>query len=62
MSAEKKEDKTIPQIIEEVKCAICDNYCKYPFEIADEELLRVICDKCPLNKLEDEYGKQQKTN
>lgn len=62
MKKEQNEQQTIAQIIEEVCEEICDKYCKYPFEIADEELLRVICDKCPLNKLEDEYGKQQKTN
>ena len=43
--------------IEEICSEICDKYCKYPYEIEDEELLRVICDKCPLNKLEGENGK-----
>lgn len=47
---EKKQ--TIPEIIEEVKCEICDNYCKYPLEYQDNEILEVICNRCPLNKLE----------
>lgn len=38
--------------IEEIKEDICDNYCKYPCEIADDNVLKVICDKCPLNRLE----------
>ena len=36
----------------EIKEDICDNYCKYPIEIADDSVLRVICNKCPLNRLE----------
>ena len=40
--------------IEEIKADMCDYYCKYPTEIADDEILRLICDKCPMNKLEDE--------
>lgn len=49
----KKEDKkqTIPEIIEEVKIDICDNYCKYPNEIKDDEELNDICEKCPLGRL-----------
>lgn len=38
----------------EIKEDICDNYCKYPTEIADDSVLRVICNKCPLNRLEFE--------
>ena len=40
------------QEIEEIKEDICDNYCKYPVEVADDSVLRVICNKCPLNRLE----------
>lgn len=47
-----EETKTTPEIIEEVKEQICDYYCKYPFEYQDNEILEVICNKCPLNKLE----------
>ena len=36
----------------EIKEDMCDNYCKYPSEIADDSVLRVICNKCPLNRLE----------
>ena len=52
----KKEDKkqTIPEIVEDVKTAICDEYCKYPNEYEDNEILEVICEKCPLNRLDGE--------
>ena len=40
--------QTIPEIVEEVKIAMCDNYCKYPNEIKDDEELYHICEKCPL--------------
>ena len=36
---EDKKIQTIPQIIEEVKMEICDNYSKYPNEINDDEEL-----------------------
>lgn len=49
MKQEKKQ--TISEIIEEVKCEICDNYCKYPNEIKDDEELYDICEKCPLGRL-----------
>ena len=51
MSLEKDKQQTIPQILEEVKTAICDNYCKYPNEIKDDEELYDFCEKCPLGRL-----------
>lgn len=30
---------------------MCDNYCKYTTEIADDDELCDICHKCPLNDL-----------
>ena len=48
---EEKKIQTIPQIIEEVKIEICDNYCKYPNEIKDDEELYDICGECPLGRL-----------
>lgn len=48
---EEKKIQTIPQIIEEVKTEMCDNYCKYPNEIKDDEELYDICEKCPLGRL-----------
>lgn len=30
---------------------ICDKYCRKPFEIADDELLMVVCNKCPVEEL-----------
>lgn len=49
------ETKTIPQQLEAIAAAICNNYCRYPLtwneevdgELADSE----ICANCPLNKL-----------
>lgn len=49
------ETKTIPQQLEAIAEAICNNYCRYPLtwneevdgELADSE----ICANCPLNKL-----------
>lgn len=40
---EKQEKQTIPEIIEEVKCEMCDNYCKYPDVLDDDD--RVIRSK-----------------
>lgn len=45
--------QTIPEIIEEVKTEICDNYCKYPelFSAEEEEVLYGMCEDCPLGRL-----------
>lgn len=48
---EKQEKQTISEIIEEVKCDICDNYCKYPDVLDDEEVLTGTCEQCPLGRL-----------
>lgn len=46
---EKMEGKTIPQIIEEVKEAICDEYCKYVEQYDDQDnLMNEKCQKCHL--------------
>lgn len=51
MSKKKEEKKqTIAEIVEEVKCEMCDNYCKYP-DILPEEVLWSECEKCPLGRL-----------
>lgn len=48
---------TIAEILDEVKCKICDGYCKYPNEPGHEDdpdwLFRDggPCDNCPLNDL-----------
>ena len=40
------------QTLEEVKCAICDEYCKYRGICGEnQELLDEECDRCPLNRL-----------
>ena len=52
-------EKTVSEIIKEVKAEICDNYCKYPAiydtrEDSDENydrMLRDKCTRCPLNRL-----------
>ena len=45
------DNKTIPQIIEEVCNDICNHYCKYPGIVRNEEELSEECYECPLNKL-----------
>ena len=37
----------------EIRENICDEYCKYPFNTETQAELNEICDKCPLNKMED---------
>lgn len=49
--------KTVTEIFEEVKDAICNDYCRYPMEYdADENDGLELCDSdicrnCPLNRL-----------
>lgn len=51
--------KSVTEIIEEIKCEMCDQYCKYPDiyntrEDSDEEydkMIAEVCDSCPLNRL-----------
>ena len=58
------ENKSITQIIEEVKEEVWDKYCKYPVITEDENIIETVCPDCPLNKLwgvkmaikYDEYG------
>lgn len=52
-------EKSVTDVLEEVKEDICDNYCKYVEEygginFTDEQLERLMaerCDTCPLNRL-----------
>ncbi len=52
-------EKTVSEIIEEVKTEICDKYCKYSDinytrEYSDEEydkMMEKICANCPLDRL-----------
>ena len=51
-----KEEKTIPQMLQEVVDVMCDKYCKWPDEWNEEakgmELSESdICLNCPLNRL-----------
>lgn len=35
----------------ELLSTICDKYCRKPVEIADDELLLLVCHKCPVEEL-----------
>ena len=53
---EKKEEQTIPQILEDIVEDMCQNYCKWPDTYEEEmegcELSESsICANCPLNRL-----------
>jgi len=48
--------KTVPEIIEEIKIQICEDYCRYPREWDEEEegmelIDSDICINCPLGRL-----------
>ena len=40
----------ICDIVEDVKCEICDGYCKYPEQL-DQKDLDKVCENCPLTRL-----------
>lgn len=43
--------KSVTDLIEEVRAEICDKYCKYrDRELGDNEIEK-LCENCPLNKL-----------
>ena len=44
---------SVPDILEQVKSDMCDNYCKWPALLVDEpeDMLLDICDGCPLERL-----------
>lgn len=44
-------NKTITRMLEEIAAEICDDYCKYPHEVSEQEDLEKICEKCPLEKI-----------
>ena len=48
----------LSQVLDDVKEKMCDEYCKYPNEYEDNEILEVICEKCPLNRLDGETWTQ----
>ena len=39
--------------IEEICSKMCDQYCRYPRELHDDDLLMAVCVKCPMNKLKN---------
>lgn len=52
-ASEQKSEKSlsVSGIIEEVVCEICNEYCRFPFEIEGEDELLKKCEDCPLNRL-----------
>ena len=47
-----QENKTVTEIIEEVKEQMCDDYCRYPREQSMAEMaINDICENCPMNRL-----------
>ena len=44
-------NERITQMLEEIEAQICDEYCKYAYQITEEEDLYLICETCPLNRL-----------
>ena len=47
--------------LEKLKSEICDNYCKYPHEYADQdEMIDAVCVCCPLLRLDDVKGLEVK--
>ena len=53
-------NKTVSEMFEEIKEQMCDHYCKWPLEymkeiedpdLGEELLLKMKCEKCPLQKL-----------
>lgn len=52
-------EKSVSTIFEEIKCEMCDHYCKYPAiydtrEDSDKEydkMIKEVCGSCPLNRL-----------
>jgi hypothetical protein len=52
-ASEQKSEKSlsVSDIIEEVVCEICNEYCRFPFEIEDEDELLKKCENCSLNRL-----------
>ncbi|MFA6664342.1 MAG: hypothetical protein WCS21_08530 [Lachnospiraceae bacterium] len=57
MNKQKKEskDKSITDIIEEIKADFCDNYCKFQGQYGDspeeyDQMLENECSRCPMNR------------
>lgn len=47
--------RTFTELIEDILADICDNYCKYPEQYADDDgvdaLINERCDNCPFQRL-----------
>ena len=44
--------------LEKIKERMCDDFCKYPGNVAFE-VLKVMCERCPMNELEVEDGQDR---
>lgn len=51
MSENTEKNLTISDITEEVMSEICEKYCRFPFELEQDELDKR-CSECPLNRLQ----------
>ena len=50
MSDEKK--PTVSDILDEIVEKMCNEYCRFPYEITDEDqLYKEKCENCPLTRL-----------
>ncbi len=41
----------VQEKVEELTEKLCDNYCRFPIEVIDQDELDNICMKCPLNEI-----------
>lgn len=39
-------------VLDEVKQNICDHYCRFPFEVEDQEQMDELCERCPLSRID----------
>lgn len=48
----KKEQQSIPEILNEIAAEICDKICRFPLEVKDEDdLYDKYCVNCPMLRL-----------
>lgn len=46
-----EKQKSVTELIEEVREEICDKYCKYSDRGLSDDEIEELCTNCPLNKL-----------
>ena len=42
---------TVTQMLNDIMTKICDEYCKYPYEVSKQEELDKVCENCPLGRI-----------